>query len=226
VKAFFNLARIMQNKIEAIIFDMDGLLIDSEPLWRKSEIKVFETVGLQLTDADCALTTGYRFDEVVKYWYAKHPWGGKSLSQIENEVLDEMELGISTNIEPIKGAIEIIKLAKAKGYKTAIASSSAIRLINACVKRLGVEDSLDILHSAEFCEYGKPHPQIFIDTAKLLGVSPYHCVVLEDSLNGVLAAKSAKMCCIAIPDQENKNNTKFVIANIVCKDLTEAMQYV
>lgn len=216
----------MKNKIEAVIFDMDGLLIDSEPLWRKSEIKVFETVGLQLTDADCALTTGYRFDEVVKYWYTRHPWEGKSLSQIEMEVLDEMEIGISTIIEPIKGAVEIIQLAKEKGYKTAIASSSAIRLIKACVRRLGVEDSLDVLHSAEYCEYGKPHPQIFIETAKLLGVSPYHCLVLEDSLNGVLAAKSAKMSCIAIPDLENKNNPKFAIADLVCKDLNEAMQYI
>ena len=62
--------------MKAVIFDMDGLLIDSEPLWRRAEIEVFESVGLRLTEEDCEQTTGLRTDEIVGYWYDRRPWAG------------------------------------------------------------------------------------------------------------------------------------------------------
>src|SRR5688572_9265803 len=85
----------MNGQFDTIIYDMDGLIINSEPFWRQAEIKVFATVGLQLTDADCIETTGYRFDEVVDHWWHKAPWQNKSKQQIHDEVIDEMENAIT-----------------------------------------------------------------------------------------------------------------------------------
>ncbi len=198
---------------------MDGLLIDSEPFWRKAEIEVFKSVGLQLTDADCTLTTGFRFDEVVDYWYRISPWEGKSKQAIFDAVLDLMEEYILTEIYPMEGALACISHCKQKGYKTAIASSSASRLIAACVKRLGIKDMMDVTLSAENFEHGKPHPAVFLETAKLLEVAPFQCVVLEDSLYGLIAAKAANMQCIVVPTPENRNNPKFTLADAQCENL-------
>ncbi len=209
--------------INTVIFDMDGLLIDSEPFWRLAEIKVFATVGLQLTNEDCRKTIGYRFDEVVDYWYKRHPWEGKSKLHIMHEVIEEVEQAILNLAEPMRGAVACIHFCKDQGLKTAIASSSSTKLIKASAKRLGVENEIDQIVSAELFLYGKPHPQVFIETAHLLGVHRDDCIVLEDSLNGILAAKSAKMQCIAIPDLENKNNSKYIIADEICDSLIEAI---
>jgi HAD superfamily hydrolase (TIGR01509 family) len=210
-------------QLNTAIFDMDGLIIDSEPFWRAAEIKVFETVGLQLTHNDCRKTVGMRFDEVVEFWYRQHPWEGKSKNRIMHEVIEEMESAILHHATPMNGAIECIEFFKSNGYKTAIASSSAGKLIRACVKRLQLEDFIDKEVSAELFSHGKPHPQVFIETAHLLGSHSMECLVLEDSFYGVLAAKAARMYCIAVPDHENKNNPKFVIADLICDSLHDAV---
>jgi len=211
--------------INTVIFDMDGLLIDSEPLWIETEKKVFASVGLVLSDADCRLTMGARFDEVIDYWYRISPWEGRSKIHLLHDAIHEMEQGILNTVEPLAGAIECIEYCKSKGYKTAIASSSATKLIEACAKRLGIKKDIDLLLSAELFAYGKPHPQVFIEAANLLKSAPHECVVLEDSLYGVIAAKAAKMKCIAVPDPGNKKNPKYIIADEVCDSLLEVVKF-
>ena len=88
---------LMLNNFEAVIFDMDGVLIDSEPFWRQAEIKVFGSVGIHLTEQDCMQTTGYRFDEVVNFWWHKQPWQGKTKEEIHDEVIDEIDRHHSRN---------------------------------------------------------------------------------------------------------------------------------
>jgi sugar-phosphatase len=198
---------------KAIIYDMDGLLIDSEPYWRKSMIKVLATVGLHLTEEQCASTTGLRFDHVLEYWFERYPWNSKTIVEVHEEVLDEMEKAIMNEAEILPGVFESIALFRAKGYKLALASSSAMRLIKACVKRLHAEEIFESVISAEQEEYGKPHPAVFIKAAQELKVHPLDCIVLEDSLMGVIAAKAARMQCVAIPAPENFDNPKFAIAD-------------
>jgi len=198
---------------EAVIFDMDGVLIDSEPFWRKAEIEVFATVGLQLTENDCMKTTGFRFDETIKYWYNLHPWQGKSIHQIEQEVLDKMEYYM-LHEAPLMPAVEsAIHTIRSSHVKVAVASSSALRLIKATAHRLGGAHLFHALVSAQFEDYGKPHPAVFLTAAKQLGVVPEKCLVIEDSLNGVIAAKAAKMTCAAIPAELDFANHKFAIAD-------------
>lgn len=203
----------MTEQFDAVIYDMDGLMIDSEPFWRQAEMKVFATVGLNLTEQDCIETTGFRFDEVVEHWWHRQPWTGKTRQQIHDDVLDEMENAITHHAHGMTGLLQSLDFFKAKGVKMAVASSSAMRLIKATVKKLKIESYFDILVSAEHETYGKPHPAVFLRTAEMLQVRPERCLVLEDSFNGLLAAKSAKMKCILVPDPSNFNNEKFVIAD-------------
>ncbi|MCW3128413.1 MAG: haloacid dehalogenase superfamily protein subfamily variant 3 with third motif having or [Bacteroidetes bacterium] len=200
---------------------MDGLLIDSEPYWRKSMMKVLDTVGLHLTDEQCAMTTGLRFDHVLEYWFEKYPWDSKSIVEVHEEILDEMEHAIANEAEILPGVFESIDLFRSKGYKLALASSSAMRLIKACVKRLNAEEIFESVISAEHEEYGKPHPAVFLKAAKELKVHPLDCIVLEDSLMGVIAAKAARMQCVAIPPAENYDNPKFVIADWKLRSLVD-----
>ncbi|HLP49695.1 MAG TPA: hexitol phosphatase HxpB [Chitinophagales bacterium] len=206
---------------DAVIYDMDGLIIDSEPFWRQAEMKVFSTVGLNLTEADCMQTTGFRFDEVVEHWWHRQPWQGKTKEQIHDEVLDEMENAITHHAEAMKGFKASVDYFKSKNLKMAVASSSAMRLIKATVKKLEVENYFDMLVSAEHETHGKPHPAVFIRTAEMLKVRPENCLVIEDSFNGLLAAKAAKMKCAVIPYPEDYHNPKLVIADWKLNSLEE-----
>jgi sugar-phosphatase len=205
----------------AVIYDMDGLIIDSEPFWRQAEMKVFATVGLNLTEKDCIETTGFRFDEVVDYWWNRQPWQGKTKQQIHDEVLDEMEYAITHQAEAMIGFHESVAYFKSHNLKLAVASSSAMRLIKATVKKLKVEQHFDLLVSAEHETHGKPHPCVFIRTAETMQVRPENCLVLEDSFNGLLAAKSAKMKCAVVPYPEDYDNPKLIIADYKLKSLHE-----
>jgi sugar-phosphatase len=89
------------------------------------------------------------------------------------------------------------------------------------VDKLNIRDYFDLLYSAEFEPYGKPHPGIFITAAKKLGSDPKHCLVIEDSVNGVIAAKAARMLCVAVPEAEKQNDPKFSIADYQLKTLEE-----
>lgn len=88
-----------------------------------------------------------------------------------------------------------------------------MKIIETVVDKLNIRQYFDIIHSAEFEKYGKPHPQVFISTAKMLNVSPSECLVFEDSLNGVISALAANMKCYAIPELSAFNLDKFIIAN-------------
>lgn len=204
--------------IEAVIFDMDGLLIDSEPFWKVVEIEVFKTVGIDLTVEMCLETVGLRIDEVVTYWHEKQPWENISKQAIEDSIVNKMIERITNEGEALPGVYDVIEFFWNKKIPMAIASSSYLRLIEAVVKRLKLKGFFEVIYSAEFEEYGKPNPATFITTAKKLGVSPMKCLVFEDSLNGVLAGKAARMITVAVPDYENP---KFIIADKILNSLEE-----
>jgi len=207
--------------IEAIIYDMDGVLINSEPIWRKAEIETFATVGLHFTEDMCKQTMGMRLSEVIDYWYTRTPWQGKTKAEVETQLLARVTQLITEEGEAMEGVLNSLIYYKNKGFKIALASSSAMSLINAVIDKLEIRTYFDVVNSAEFLSFGKPNPEIFIKTANDLKVKPINCLVIEDSFHGVLAAKSALMYTVAIPDDESKHNPKFIIADKILNDLTE-----
>ena len=207
--------------IKAVIYDMDGVIIDSEPLWREAIIFTFTRIGLDFNEDKCRITQGMRLYEVVEYWYAKTPWEGLSIKEVEAALLKKVtELIIEKGIE-MEGVVTSLNYFKLKGYKIALASSSALSLINIILKQLNIENEFEVVNSAEHLNYGKPHPEIFIKTAQQLNVKPIDCLVIEDSFHGVLAAKAAVMKVIAIPEKEYYTDPRFSIADYNIKSLKE-----
>jgi len=207
--------------IKAVIFDMDGLLIDSEPLWQKAEIEVFREVNVFLNHILCRQTTGLRIDEVVDYWYHKFPWKSIGKRELTEDIIKRVIELISREGEAKHGVGEILDFLKGKNVKIALASSSAYSIIDTVLNRLGIKEVFEEIYSAAEEEYGKPHPGVYLTTAKKLQIKPQECLVLEDSLNGVIAAKAAQMKCVAIPELFPDYHPKYIIADLVMKSLSE-----
>jgi len=186
--------------IRAVIFDMDGLLIDSEPLWREAEIKVFKSIGLNFTEDMCRQTMGMRIDEVVSFWYNQFKWEKHSKNEIENSIVNELIYLVKQKGELLPGVLNVLNEFKDNNIPMAIASSSSMKIINAVATTFKIEKYFSIIHSAEFEDYGKPHPQVFISTSTKLNVPAEECLVFEDSKHGMIAALAAKMKVIVIPE--------------------------
>jgi len=122
---------------------------------------------------------------------------------------------------PLTGVASAIAAAKSAAPKIALASSSPMPIIRAVLDRLGLAGAFDVVQSAESEPYGKPHPGIFLTTAHQLDVKAPDCVVLEDSLAGVIAAKAARMTCIAVPDPQEASDPRFALADAKLTSLEE-----
>lgn len=207
--------------IKAIIYDMDGLLIDSEPIWREAEKEIFAEVGITLTDEMCFTTVGLRIDEVVQHWFEKFPWNNISEEIIKEKIINKVIELILEKGELLPGVLDTIIYFNKNNYPLAIASASPMKIIQAVVEKFELAKHFSIIHSAEHEDFGKPHPAVFITTAKLLNVLPQHCLVFEDSLNGVIAAKAARMKVIAVPEPIHYEDKRFEIADMRLKSLKE-----
>lgn len=208
-------------KIKAIIFDMDGLLIDSEILWQEAEVKVFTEIGASMTKEMTQETMGLRINEIVDHWFSYFSLAVPPKKEVEARLVEEVVSLIKKKGVPCRGAKDIIKLFAAKKIPTAIASSSQIKIIDAALEKISVREYIKIIHSAEYELYGKPHPAVYMTTAKKLKVAVENCLTFEDSPNGLLAAKAAKMKCIAVPNQISKDDKRFCIADMIIDSLKD-----
>jgi sugar-phosphatase len=207
--------------MKAAIFDMDGLLIDSEPLWQEAEISVFRSVGVPLTRELCRETMGVRLDEVVRHWFRTFPWQGESVGAVEARILEEISRLIVERGKPMPGVAETIKTLLAAKYELAVASSSPMQLIHTALDTFALRESFSILHSAETEAEGKPDPAVYLSAMSRLEVEPNNCIAFEDSAIGVRAAKSAGAWVIAVPDPADLTNPAFAAADVVLPSLTD-----
>lgn len=179
---------------------MDGVLIDTEPVWRRVEIEVFGSVGVRLTDDDCRSTMGVRVDEVVGLWWQRRPWSGPGVEEVAARIVAGVADHVRTAGSAIPGAVEAVATVRAMGLRCAVASSSPEALIDAVLDRLALATEVDVTCSAEHEAHGKPAPDVYLRAASLLGVVPSQCLAVEDSVAGLESADSAGMRCVVIPD--------------------------
>lgn len=199
--------------IEAIIFDMDGVLIDSVALWQKAEEQVFSALGVQLSPELCALTAAMTTTEVTRFWFERQPWSGKSLEDVEQEVIDYVGQLILSEATEIKGVRHLLAALKNRGYKIGLATNSPYRLIPLVLEKLNIYPFFDMLASAEHEIKGKPDPAIYLNAAQKLGVQPERCLVFEDSYYGAMAAKSAGMQVIVLVPEQDANPELLALAD-------------
>jgi HAD superfamily hydrolase (TIGR01509 family) len=206
----------------ASIFDMDGLLIDSEILWHEAEIEILGGLGVPLAVEGCRSTKGMFVHEVTEHWYRLHPWPGvPTPGEVAVTIVDRVIELILTKGELKPGAEHAIDLCAERGLALAVASSSQYRLIDAALGHFDLRSRFAVVHSAEDEPYGKPHPAVFLTTAAELGAAPRQCLVWEDAPAGVLAAKAASMACIAVPEHGEGHHPAFALADLVVDSLLE-----
>jgi HAD superfamily hydrolase (TIGR01509 family) len=202
----------MQN-IKAAIFDMDGLLIDSEPIWADAAREVMQKVNFELTHALKLQTTGLSIKLFLEFCYKIQPWNTPTFEELEREILEHAHKNILANAVPMPGAIELIKNLKALGLRLAVASASHMELIEGVLRRLGIIDYFEVWHSGELEEFTKPHPAVYLTTAAKLGLKPEECIAFEDSHAGLRSAHAAGMITISVPAMEVFEDPKFDLAH-------------
>lgn len=179
--------------MKAVIFDMDGVLIDSQPYHFKADIDTMAEYGVikdqKFYEAFAGTLTDNRMRTLRDMFGLDVP-AEELIEKREKMILDIMA---NEDIKPVSGIPELLRSIKALGLKTAVASSSGIELIKLVLDRLGIAVYFDSITSGNDVKRGKPDPDVFLLAAERIGVNPRDCFVVEDSENGVKAAKSAGM---------------------------------
>jgi HAD superfamily hydrolase (TIGR01509 family) len=207
--------------IKAIIFDFDGIIIDSEPLWVEAETEVFKSVGVSLTPEMCRQTTGLNTQDTIQYWYNAYRWTGKSSFQLYKEIMEAMQSLILERADLKEGYLDVLQLFVEKKLPVAVASSSPLKLITTALKKFHLFEFFKIISSSENEEYGKPHPALYLGAAKKLGIEPVNCLAFEDSFNGAIAAKAARMKLVTVPDSHYFTSTRFDFADLKILSLND-----
>ncbi len=209
----------MLQNIDTIIFDMDGVIIDSEPFWREAAVLSFKEFGLELKSDSFMITTGLRTKEVVKYWLPDKSL--KIRNQAENLILSNVVSLISEKGIPMEGLADLLLYLRNSHFKIGLATSSPTKVIDAVLKVCLHDFQFDSIQSAEKLSYGKPHPQVYLNTLRKLKSKSANSIAIEDSVNGIIAAKAARMKVAAMPAAEEFESPKFSIADFKINKLSE-----
>jgi sugar-phosphatase len=211
---------------EAVIFDMDGVIIDSEPLWKIAMEEVFSGLGSRLKKEDFQKTVGLRIDEVIHYWNIKEHWGIRDESEVEEAIIIKMEGLIADKPVALEGVIDTLNFLKLRNIPVGLATSSSSRLIKVVLDKLAIKHLFNFVHSAEMEQFGKPHPAVYLTVAKKLAVLPEKCLVIEDSLNGIISAKAAKMTAVCIPEKTHHIEPKLILADYKFESMTDFLKII
>jgi sugar-phosphatase len=161
---------------------------------------VFDSVGLHLSELDVRQTMGLRIDDAVRHWWERSPWTGRSPVEVERAMTARVAELITQSGRPMPGALEAVDLCGQLALPVAVCSGSFAQVIQAALDRLGIGPQVAVWHSAEWEPLGKPHPGSYLSTAAKLGIDPTGCLAVEDSFNGAIAAKAARMRVVAVPE--------------------------
>ena len=207
-----------------VIFDMDGVLLDSEKLYMDMNQAFFKRLGGSLSISEYQQFIGI---SATTFWaFIKDRF---NLEQSVDELKElEKELKYNTlneaHLVPTHGVIELLEFLKRENYNVAIASSGLRKNINLILQKLGIEKYFDLVISGDQVEKGKPEPDIFLKVSEHYKRQPSDCIVIEDSMNGVLAAKAANMFCIGYynPNSGNQDLSK---ADIIIDNFNDRKIY-
>jgi len=207
--------------ITATIFDMDGLLFNSEPLWQEAEYDVFSRLGVSVTPALTAITAPMTTQEVTQFWYQQQPWQDETLAEVEQAVIDRVESLVKQKGEAKPGVKSVLKLCCEQGLKIGLATNSPSQLIPVILDALGVRHYFDAITSSQQVAKGKPWPDVYLKTAQKLNILPNECMVFEDSVSGLKAALAANMQTVVIPESDHFDRPEFDLSGLKLKSLSD-----
>lgn len=210
-------------KFKAILFDMDGVIVDSELYWNKVEKEFAKMYGIKYGVEYRRKIMARSAINIAEIFI--NDFGVKA--SIKKIIADRNKLAIDiykTKAKLLPGFLSLIEKIKKNNYKTALVSSSSMLWINLILKRYKLNKYFDHIISADELSdgNGKPNPEIYLLAAKEVSISPRECLVFEDSVNGVKSAKAAGMYCVAVPNTRWVKDTRGIgLANIVVKTLKD-----
>ena len=205
-------------KLEAVLFDMDGVIIDSEPLWSKAEQQLLARRNLRYSSQLKTVMMGLDSSEAVGF-LIKHYDLKESVSDLvaeRNQLVADL---FRQFLRPMPHALQLVRSVQAAQIKTGLVTSSPQDLVDLALSRLNITELFDLILSGDQVARGKPAPDIYLTAAEALGVSHENCLVIEDAPHGVAAAKAAGMCCLAI--STSASEPKLGAADRVVRDFAE-----
>ncbi len=206
--------------LKGAIFDMDGLMFDTEQIWQKNWKLIADEMGVTLAEEfkyNICGTSGALMNSVIEKYYGVEDGSGIAADCKKRVHDDLME---STPEKP--GVHEILEFFRDAGVRIAVASSSSVEQIRRNLQNTNTEDFIEVIVSGTELKRGKPEPDIFLTAAGKLGIDPRECYVFEDAFNGVKAGHAAGCCTIMIPDQMQPTEEIRALADAVCASLFEA----
>lgn len=207
----------------AVIFDMDGVLVDSEPVWVEVEKEIYlQRYGVRLSDEDFKDTAGVRIDKVLTLRHHRYDLPPQDVPARASDIVTEVGNRIQSSPQPMPGVEDLLETLRKRSIPLAVASSSPQKQIERVLSALNLTHYFAHLVSAEGLINGKPHPAVFLLAAEALGVEPESCIVIEDAVNGTIAAKAAQMRVIVMPAPDARSDRRFGIADGQIDSLGEA----
>jgi mannitol-1-/sugar-/sorbitol-6-/2-deoxyglucose-6-phosphatase len=206
-------------QLNTVIFDIDGLLIDSEPLWNEAATELFQQYGVNMTEEQYKSTTGLRTKEFVQWWFQYFNIGESEMKRAEQKIVELVLDKIEKKGKIMPGVDYIFDFFQRKSFKIGLATSSPPSLIDLVVQIAGIKQYLHATASAEDLAYGKPHPQVYLNCATSLNSKPTECICFEDSFNGMIAAKAARMKCVIVPHVSQLKDERWGAADLKLSSL-------
>ncbi len=206
-------------QLNTVIFDMDGLLIDSEPLWDEAATEIFSRYGIKLTPQQYATTTGLRTKEFIQYWFNHFKSPQQDIISVEKDIIEKVIALVLQKGKPMAGLSHIFNFFIDRNFKIGLASSSPVKLIDVVVDLLHIRNYLHAVTSAENLLHGKPHPEVYLNCAAALNTQPTACICFEDSYYGMIAVKAARMKCIIVPDAKTSKDPRWGAADLKISSL-------
>ncbi|MDQ3003425.1 MAG: HAD family phosphatase [Fibrobacterota bacterium] len=212
-------AQALHTGSKGAVFDLDGLLIDSEPHWWWAQAITLEEAGAMVTESRMIETTDPGLEAAFilwREWLPEAPLEKKAIGDRLQELMGER---IAKEGKAKLGVHHTIEICRKAGCRLAVTSSSGTLFIRIALRRLGVLEYFHVLVSSQEMQQGKPHPAVYMAVAKRLGLLPGECLAFEDSIHGLQSAKSAGMRCVAVPEGMGASGAGSGIANIVLPSL-------
>jgi HAD superfamily hydrolase (TIGR01509 family) len=212
-------------KIEAVILDFDGTIVDSEPIWQEVQSRLFSDIGYVITPDIQGQTVGTGIDACMDFWFETFQIVNINKETFKQKILSECYKEIIEHAPMKSGFYELIDSVKSNNLPLAICTSSEMEMLMPTLERLDITDLFDIIHSAHGSKFMKPHPDPYLQVAKKLIKEIHTCIVVEDSIPGITAGVASGAKTFGIPSSYDLEKAKTLGATIV-DDLSVVANYI